>query len=98
MAVNWDELDWGSPSDFEEPAPERDESLDLSELDFEHYIWLCFYDEVIIAIGDAKGFWDWWEEEQDYYTPEELLKKLLSEDQTAKIPRDLTGYTAVDPI
>ena len=95
MPIDWDKLDWGTSEDFEGPGFIRDETLDLSILDFKHYIWLCFYDDVITAIGDEEGFWKMCEEEQDYYTPEELLKKLLSGDQTAKIPRDLTGYAAL---
>ena len=96
MPIDWDKLDWGTSEDFESFGFVRDETLDLSALDFKHYIWLCFYDDAVIAIGDEEGFWKWCEEEQDYYTPEELLRKLLSGDRASKVLRDLAGYIALE--
>ena len=93
--IDWNELDWGTAIDFDKPF-ERDESLDLSELDFENYIWLRFFEDVVLTVGDADGFWQMCEEEQDYATPKEWLDSMVSGDMFCKVPRNAKGYQRVE--
>lgn len=96
MPIDWDKLDWGTSEDFEGPGFVRDETLDLSVLDFKHYIWLYINgDDGITAIGDEEGFWKMCEEEQDYYTPDELLRKMEIQNGYHRVPRNFAGYAAL---
>lgn len=95
--IDWDSIEWGITEDFSKSF-ERDDSLDLSELDFEHYIWIRFFEDKVLTIGDADGFWQMCEEEEDYATPKEWLRYMVTGDMFCRIPRDVKGYQSVEPI
>lgn len=96
MPIDWDKLDWSGLSDFDKPDFERDETLDLSVLDFGHFIWLRFFEDKVIAIGDEEGFWQTCEEEQDYFTPKEFLDQMLAGDMITKVARNVTGCVVLE--
>jgi len=94
--IDWNKLDWGDPADFS--GFERDESLDLKQLDFKHYIWLRFFEDIVLSIGDEEGFWQMCEEESEYASPEVWLRRMLTGDMFLKVRRDTTGYKRIETI
>lgn len=95
--IDWYNADLGTTGDFDESF-KRDDSLDLTWLDFEHYIWIRFCEGNMLTIGDVDGFWKMCEEEKSYATPEDWLDYMVTGDMFCRIPRDAKGYQPVEPI